>query len=112
MKKKITLGPQIYRGCLVRCFEQQFSVFKQYYTYFHIIFHSHVFSKNTNNVTRIANDPLSSQFGRKTEKRRERKDEPSIELHKYPQKLPFKSSESSLLLHLGTEQIINVFCFF
>ena len=39
------------KGCLVRCFEQQFSVFKQHYTYFHIIFHPHVFSKNTNNIT-------------------------------------------------------------
>ena len=40
------------RGCLVMCFGQQFSVFKQYYTYFHIFFHPHVFSKNTNNVTK------------------------------------------------------------
>ena len=41
-----------------------------------------------------------------------RKNEPSIELHKYPQTLLSKSRESLLLLHLGTEQIINVLCFF
>jgi len=39
-------------GCLVCDFKQQFSVFKQHYTYFHIFFHLYVFSKNTNNVTR------------------------------------------------------------
>ena len=27
-------------------------MFKQYYTYFHTLFHPHVFPKNTNNVTR------------------------------------------------------------
>ena len=80
--------------------------------YFDTFFHLHLFSKNTNNVTRIANDLLYFRFGRKTEKRRGRKDEPSMELHKYPQKLPSKSTESLLLLPLGTEQIINVFCFF
>ena len=41
-----------FRGCLVHALKQQFSVFKQYYTYFHILFHLYVFSKNTNNVTR------------------------------------------------------------
>ena len=40
------------RGCLVRYFEQQFSVFKQHYTYFYILFYSHIFSKTTNNVTK------------------------------------------------------------
>ena len=34
------------RGCLVVYFKQQFSVFKQHYTYFHIFFHSHIFPKN------------------------------------------------------------------
>ena len=29
-----------------------FSVFTQYYIYFYTLFHLHVFSKNTNNVTR------------------------------------------------------------
>ena len=29
-----------------------FSFFKQYYTHFHTLFHSHVFPKNTNNVTK------------------------------------------------------------
>ena len=27
-------------------------MFKQYYTYFHLLFHLHIFSKNTNNLTR------------------------------------------------------------
>ena len=40
------------RGCLIGCFEQHFSVFKQYYIYFHTFFYLHVFSKNTNNVSR------------------------------------------------------------
>ena len=31
------------RGCLVYVFKQSFSVFKQYFKYFHILFHSHVF---------------------------------------------------------------------
>ena len=41
-------------------FKQQFSMFKQHYTYFHTLFHPHVFPKNTNNVTRTAlpNGPL------------------------------------------------------
>ena len=39
-------------GYLVMCFEKQFSVFKQYYTYFHTLFHPHEFLKNTNNVIR------------------------------------------------------------
>ena len=40
-------------------FKQQFSVFKQYYMYFHTFFHPHVFPKNTNNVTRttLPNEP-------------------------------------------------------
>ena len=39
-------------GCLVGEFKQQFLVFKQHYTYFHLLFHRHIFSKNTNNLTR------------------------------------------------------------
>ena len=31
------------RECLVFVFKQKFSVFKQYYTYFHIFFHPHIF---------------------------------------------------------------------
>ena len=44
---------------LLLLFQQQFLVFKQHYTYFHILFHSHVFPKNTNNVTRttLPNEP-------------------------------------------------------
>ena len=37
---------------LVYVLKQQFSIFKQYYIYFYILFYLHVFSKNTNNVTR------------------------------------------------------------
>ena len=33
------------RGCLVYVFKQSFSVFKQYFTYFHILFHPQVFSQ-------------------------------------------------------------------
>ena len=46
------LDRQNSRGCLVRGFEQQFSSFKQHYTYFYTLFYSYIFSKNTNNVTR------------------------------------------------------------
>ena len=44
---------------MVVCFEQQFSVFKQHYTYFHTLFHPHVFPKDTNNVSRtiLSNGP-------------------------------------------------------
>ena len=45
-------GPPKLRDCLVKCFEQQFSMFKQHYMHFHILFHPHIFPKNTNNVTR------------------------------------------------------------
>ena len=51
---------EIYRGHLVCDFKQHFSVFKQHYTYFHTFFHSHIFLKNINNVTRttLSNDPI------------------------------------------------------
>ena len=54
------LDHQNSRGCLVRGFEQQFSLFKQYYTYFYTLFHPQIFPKNTNNVTRttLSNGPL------------------------------------------------------
>ena len=32
-----------FRGCLINDFKQQFSVFKQHYTYFGTLFHSYVF---------------------------------------------------------------------
>ena len=38
---------------LVHVFKHIFLVFKQYYTYFHTLFHSHVYPKDINNVTRI-----------------------------------------------------------
>ena len=49
-----------FRDCLAVYFKQQFSVFKQHYTYFHTFFHLYIFSKNTNNVTRttLPNRPL------------------------------------------------------
>ena len=49
-KELIFLGH--WRVCLVHVFKHILSVFKQYYTYFHILFHIHIFSKNTNNVTK------------------------------------------------------------
>ena len=41
------------RAYLLPLFKQQLSVFKQHYTYFHTLFHSHVFPKNTNNITKL-----------------------------------------------------------
>ena len=48
------------RGRLVWHFKQHFLVFKQHYTYFHTLFHPHVFPKNTNIITRttLPNGPL------------------------------------------------------
>ena len=48
---------------LVYVFKHMFSVFKQYYMYFHILFHPHVFTKNTSNVIRttLPNTPLISK---------------------------------------------------
>ena len=37
---------------LILLFNQQFLIFKQYYTYFYIFFHLYVFSQNNNNVIR------------------------------------------------------------
>ena len=42
---------ELSRPHLVELFNNIFSVFKQHYTYFHTLFHSHIFQKNTNNVT-------------------------------------------------------------
>ena len=39
-------------ACLLQLFKQQFSLFKQHYTYFYTLFHLHEFPKNTNNITR------------------------------------------------------------
>ena len=36
---------KLLRGCLVCDFKQSFSVFKQYFTHFNTLFHSHVFSQ-------------------------------------------------------------------
>ena len=41
------LGPICYRYL-----NNSFLVFKQHYMYFHTLFHSQVFLKNTNNITR------------------------------------------------------------
>ena len=35
--------PRCFRGCLVCDFKQQFSVFKQHFTHFNILFYPHVF---------------------------------------------------------------------
>ena len=37
---------------LVEYFNNMFSIFKQYYTYFYTLFHPHIFSKNTKNVVK------------------------------------------------------------
>ena len=39
------------RPCLVEHLKYMFLVFKQYYTYFHTLFHLCVFQKNINNIT-------------------------------------------------------------
>ena len=56
------LNPPNFKARLVHLFKHMFSVFKQHYTYFHTFFNSHVFSKNTNNVTRttLSNRPSVS----------------------------------------------------
>ena len=41
-------------ACLVNKFKLLFSVFKQHYTHFHILFHPHVFQKTTNNITQTS----------------------------------------------------------
>ena len=43
LKKKQT--NKQHRGCLVCVLKQQFSVFKQHFTYFNIFFYPHVFSQ-------------------------------------------------------------------
>ena len=50
------------RPHLVKHLKHMFSVFKQHYTHFHTLFHSHVFQKNTNNITQtpLPNGPLIS----------------------------------------------------
>ena len=40
---------ELLRGCLVCVFKQPFSVFKQHFTYFYILFHPHVFSQMFSN---------------------------------------------------------------
>ena len=53
-------------GCWVVYFKQQFSVFKQHYTYFHTFFHPHIFPKKykqlyQNNITKQTLDFSASQ---------------------------------------------------
>ena len=45
-----SLGHGRSEGCLVCEFKYIFSVFKQYYTYFHILFHLYVFLKKLKTV--------------------------------------------------------------
>ena len=49
-----------FRAHLLQLFKKNL-VFKQHYVYFYTIFHQHVFSKNTNNITKnlLSNGPLS-----------------------------------------------------
>ena len=42
-KKTFNKEKQKLRGCLVCVFKQPFSVFKQHFTHFNILFHPHVF---------------------------------------------------------------------
>ena len=41
--------PQLLWGCLVCDFKQSFSVFKQHFTHFNVLFHPHVFSQMFSN---------------------------------------------------------------
>ena len=50
--KKSKTYVEHFRVCLVDNLKLTISVSKQHYTYFYTLFHLHVFSKNTNNVTR------------------------------------------------------------
>ena len=56
------LNSHILRSRLIQQFKQYFSIFKQHYTYFHTLFHPHVFPKNTNNVTKRPLSFFSSLF--------------------------------------------------
>ena len=47
----LTINLRTLRARLLPLFKQQFSVFKQHYTYFYTLFHSHVFLKNISNVS-------------------------------------------------------------
>ena len=38
-------------GYLVGKFKHTFEYFKQHYTYFHTLFHSHIYQKHPNNIT-------------------------------------------------------------
>ena len=53
---------ELFAICLFSLFKQQFSMFKQHYTYFYILFYLHIFPKNTNNITRnfLPNGPLDT----------------------------------------------------
>ena len=44
-------------ACLLLLFKQQFSIFKQYYTYFYTLFHPHVFSQNNFIKNLLPNGP-------------------------------------------------------
>ena len=52
------------RASLVEHFNNMFSVFKQYYIHFHILFNLHVFQKYINNITQItlSNESLFFQY--------------------------------------------------
>jgi len=58
-EKQTNEKTEIFRPYLVEHLKHMFLVFKQHYIYFHILFHSHVFQKNTNNITQtlLSNEP-------------------------------------------------------
>ena len=50
------------RSCLIIMFKQRKLLFKHHNTYFHTLFHPHIFLQNLNNVTRnlLPNSPLTT----------------------------------------------------
>ena len=84
-KKKKT---QLVKGCLVSVSKQQFSIFKQYFKYFHTFFHSHVFpQKFLNNNFQFLNTYTKRVLN--FPKRKQEKDfRPSFFLSQAPSKNP------------------------
>ena len=90
-----------------------FSVFK-HYTYFHILFHPHVFLKNTNNVTRtmlpncpdIPKQERKSSFFRKLYQTT--KNEMTFFYLREFKPMMFAYDDSSLSLNQDTNQFFDV----
>ena len=56
----IVLNFGIFKARLVELLNNSFLVFKQHYTYFHTLFHPHIFQKTINNITKtsLSNRPI------------------------------------------------------